>query len=93
MNLVDLVQNIDNIDEEQIIFIQNMNDDNSDVVLGTEEEAGSNGLIVADGKTYNYLIEVFLAKDFITDWLESLDYVPSNDEIAKRLFQYAINDS
>jgi hypothetical protein len=36
---------------------------------------------------------VFLAKEFISDWIDSLDYSPSQEDVAKRLYEYGINDA
>lgn len=92
MKLIDIVNSIEDIDEELIIFQENRGDYNSDVILSTGEK-GDEGVKVENGKKYYYLIEVFLAKEFITDWVQSLSYSPSSAEMAKRLYEYAINDA
>ncbi len=46
-----------------------------------------------EGRKYYYLLEVFLAKEFVDDWVASLDYEPTKEEKAKRLYNYAINDA
>ena len=91
MKLVDLVKNIGNVDEELIIFQENKEDSDSNIVLSRGEEA-DNGIKVENGTKYYYLIEVFLAKEFIDDWVQSLGFSPIENEIAKRLYDYAIND-
>jgi hypothetical protein len=90
MKLVDIVEERDNEKEDLIIFQEDLNDYNSDVVL--VKEVGSNNVVV-DGKIYHYLIEMFLAIEFIEDWIQSLDYSPKQDSIAKKLHEYAINDA
>jgi hypothetical protein len=92
MTLTDLISQIDNVDENLVIFIESMTDFNAAIVLEYEEE-GDNGVKYADGKQYKYLIEVFLAKEFVDDWKPSLEHHPTDSEIAKRLFEYAINDA
>lgn len=92
MKLVDLIENIENINEELIIFQEDKENFNSDIILSFGED-GDGGIKEESGKIYHYLIEVFLAKEFIEDWVASLDYLPSSNEIAKRLFEYAINDA
>lgn len=92
MNLIDLVDKINEIDEDLIIFLKNMKDFQSNIILSYSEE-GDNGIKQENGDNYHYLLEVFLAKEFIDDWLESLDYSPSNEEIAQRLYEYGINDA
>ena len=51
------------------------------------------GIIVDSGITYCYLIELYLAKEFIEEWAASLDYIPTIDEKARRIYEYAINDA
>jgi hypothetical protein len=92
MKLVDIVNTIDNIDEESIIFQEDRENFDSDVILSFAEE-GDEGVKEEEGKKYFYLIEVFLAKEFIDDWVASLNYKPTANEIAKRLYDYAINDA
>ena len=92
MKLVDFVNTIDSIDDESIIFIENKENSESDIILSFAEE-GDDGIKEENEKKYYYLLEVFLAKEFIEDWIASLSYNPSDNEIAKRLYDYAINDA
>ncbi|WP_326981992.1 hypothetical protein VUJ46_17440 [Chryseobacterium sp. MYb264] len=92
MNLIDLINQIDNIDEDSIIFLKNMNDYKSDLILSYPED-GDNGIKIENGDKYFYLLEVFLAKEFIADWINSLNYAPSLEDIAKRLYEYGLNDA
>ena len=92
MKLVDLVNTINSVDEESIIFQEDRDFFDSNIILSFAEE-GDGGIKQKEGRKYYYLIEVFLAKEFIDDWTASLDYKPAADEIAKRLYDYAINDA
>lgn len=92
MKLLEIIENINRINENLIIFQENFNDFNSDVILSKADE-GEYGVKFEGGKKYHYLIEVFLAKEFIEDWICSLDYIPNNTQKAKRLFEYAIKDA
>lgn len=92
MKLVDLVNTINRVDEGFIIFQEDRENFDSDIVLSVAEE-GDGGVKEEGGKKYYYLIEVFLAKEFINDWVASLNYKPTANEIAKRLYVYAINDA
>lgn len=92
MNLIDLISQINNVDEDLIIFLENMDDYKSDLILAYPEE-DDNGIKIENDNKYYYLLEVFLAKEFISDWIASLDYSPSPEEIAKRLYEYGINDA
>lgn len=92
MNLIDLIDRIDNVDEDSIIFLQDMSDYKSNIILSYPED-GDNGVKLVDGSKYYYLLEVFLAKEFVSEWIASLDYSPSQDQIAKRLYDYGVNDA
>jgi hypothetical protein len=92
MKLIDLIRNIENIDDDAIIFQEDKEDLNSDIILSHAEE-GDGGVKQDKGRLYFYLIEVFLVKEFIEDWIEGLGYRPKDEEIAKRLYEYAINDA
>ncbi|TLX24658.1 hypothetical protein FE904_14900 [Chryseobacterium indologenes] len=92
MNLIDLIGQINDIDEDLIIFLKNMNDYKSDLILAYPED-GDNGIKIENGNKYYYLLEVFLAQEFVSDWVASLDHSPSQEEIAKRLYEYGINDA
>ena len=92
MKLADFIKNIENVNEELIIFLENLYDFNSDIILSDNNE-NHNMVKNVNGKKYHYLLEVFIAKEFINDWILSLNHKPSEDEIAKRLYDYAINDA
>ena len=92
MKLVDLVNSIGRLDEESIIFQEDRENFDSNIILSFAEE-GDEGVKVENGKKYYYLLEVFLAKESIHDWVASLDYTPTPEQIAKRLYEYAINDA
>ena len=92
MKLIDLVKSRNRLKEELIIFIEDKDNFNSNIIL-SEAEDGDEGIKIEQGKRYYYLIEVFLAKEFIEDWIQSLNYRPTKIDIAKRLFEYAINDA
>jgi len=90
MKLVDLVNRIDTMEDDIIIFQENVRNFDSDIILtGDEQELAGD----ESGTKHHYLIEVFLAKEFITEWKQSLDYNPTLVQIAKRLHDYAINDA
>lgn len=92
MKLIDVIEIIDSIDDELIVFQEDCDDFSSDVILANAEE-GDEGVENYIETNYFYLLEVFLAKEFIEDWIQSLDYTPSSEEIAKRINYYAINDA
>ncbi len=92
MTLIDLVNDIDTIDEDLIIFQINLNDWKSDITLSSGED-GELFIVDEFGKTFQYLIEVSLANEFIEDWIKTLKHHLSSAEIAERLHYYAVNDA
>lgn len=92
MKLIELVEKLDSFEEESIIFQEDRDDYNSDVIIGEAEE-GDGGEKIIDGRKYSYLIEIFLAKEFLEDWLPTLKSKPTTEQIAKRLYEYAIYDA
>ena len=92
MKLVELIEHLEDVNEELIIFQEDKKNFNSDIILAFGED-GDGGIKYLNGKKYHYLIEVYLAKEFIEDWVASLDYLPHSVEKAKRLYEYSINDA
>ncbi|MNL40125.1 hypothetical protein D3C87_1624480 [compost metagenome] len=87
MKLTDLTKDIENIDQEAIIFQEDRGNPNSDIIISFAEE-GDEGIKEVEGRKYYYLIEVFLAKEFLEDWEANLDYKPTLEQKAKRLYDY-----
>ena len=58
-----------------------------------DEGDGINVILIKDGVTYHYLLKISIAKEVREDWVNSLKSKPSDGEIAKRLFEYAVNDA
>jgi hypothetical protein len=92
MNLIELIPTLNDTDDDLIIFIQDIEDFTSDILLDYSEEDYIEVKVKDDNKYY-YLLEVFLAKEFVQDLLESIKNNPNDIEIAKRLYKYAINDA
>ena len=94
MILEDLIKVINDVDGKFVIFQKNELSIDSEIALFDGEEEESTRLVITkDNVKYLYLLEVFIAKEFIEDWVGSLRVKPSSKEIALRLFQYAINDA
>jgi hypothetical protein len=91
MTLEYLVANIDEFDEELIIFQKDELSIDSEVVLFEQDKDDT--VRIKDGITYVYFSEFFIAKEFIEDWTNSLDFKPTAREIALRLLQYAVYDA
>jgi len=92
MKLIDAVNEIDSIDQDAVIFQKDLKDATSDVLISFVEE-GDEGIKQTAGIQYYYLIEVVLAKEFIDDFKNSLNNDATSQQVANRLYKYAINDA
>lgn len=75
MKLIDLIQKLSSVERQSTVYQENLKDLNSDIIVIPEEEiqGSDNEMIwVENGRTYHYLIEVFIAADFLEDWTGSL---------------------
>ena len=92
MILAEFIRNIHEVEDEFIIFRKHDLDIGSEIVL-IHESVMDQTVIVKDGVECHYLLEVDLAKDFVRDWKNSISFIPTDEQIAQRIFQYAINDA
>ncbi len=80
------------MDNELIIFQKDKLDLDGEIFLHNEDNI-KNGVMQIGDTVYYYLLEVFIVKEFLEGWLENLAPRPTDREIAKRVFEYAINDA
>ena len=92
MTLEELVHNINEQDENLIIFQKEVLSIDSEVVLFERDDDDSTTR-TNDGIKYVYFLEMFLAQEFVSDWIESQKIKPDTREIAQRLLQYATYDA
>ena len=92
MKLKEVIEKIEDFDEDSLIFMENLNDINSDILIAHAEE-NDGGIKEIYGKKYFYLLEIFLIKEFIQDYLLSINHKPSIYEITERVYNYSINDA
>jgi len=92
VKLIEVVNNLEKFDKESTIYASLPWNENSDAIVTQETSQGlaPNEINKAGLK---YFIEVFIAIDFLEDWLSSLSSQPSEKEKCKRLIDYAINDA
>lgn len=92
MTLIEAVRDLGSFDRERTIYAALPWSMNSLVIV--EYEPLSGGLPKeAEELGLKYFIEVFIAFDFLEDWVKSCDATPSLKEKCDRLIQYAINDA
>lgn len=92
MTLLDAVKNLDNLDPENTIYAAEPWMETSISIVLREPEDG--GLPKdAEEQGLKYFLEVFIARDFLEDWISGLDKEPNLVEKCARLIQYAIKDA
>lgn len=92
MTLLQVIEELDPLDKEGIIYASKPWMENSKAMVLREPEAG--GLPLEARKLgLTYFLEVFIAQDFIEEWVESLDIAPTIQQKCLRLIQYATNDA
>ncbi len=93
MKLEDVIRQLDTFDESLTIFQKGSLNINSDIELFSETETSGAVRLVKEGIEYHYLLEIFIAKEFIEGWIDHLGKTPSAEDLAIRVFQYAIYDA
>jgi len=92
MKLIDVVQELDSVDGGATIYAVEPWTADSPAIVDTESEAG--GLpATASGQGMTYFLEVFIARDFLTDWQEAQSQLPTLAEKCERLIRYAVDDA
>jgi len=91
MNLEKFIKQINEVDEYLTIYLKGKLSIDSEVFLYHNQDHKIDP-IMKDDEQYLYLIEVFIAKDFIDDYVNSF-FNPNDEKLAQRLLDYAINDA
>jgi hypothetical protein len=92
MTLIEVINNLETLDQESTIYASEPWTEDSTALIATEPEEG--GIPSNAAKLgLKYFLEVFVARDFIEDWMASLDAKPTPQEKCSRLIQYAVKDA
>jgi hypothetical protein len=92
MILIEAVRNLDSFDDGNTIYASEPWNEESKVMVEPEPESGGLPVVVMRNNM-KYFLEVFLAKEFLDDWISNLTNKPTAEEKCARLIQYAINDA
>ena len=92
MTLRDIIVGIDTIDRTLTIYMQDLSNPASEAIL-LEQDEDSSILRTYNGQEYHYLLEVFLAKEVIEDFVVIQGRKPSIEEALKRVYDYGVNDA
>jgi hypothetical protein len=90
--LGDVIDRLSEFDSEDTIYASEPWTEQSEAMLAREPDAGGLPLEASDAGM-KYFLEVSIAKEFVEDWLASLDEQPSPSAVCRRVVDYAINDA
>ena len=92
MVLMDIICSLGKFSNDDTIYAEKPWAPDSVAIVETEPDEGNppNSAINIQAE---YFLEVFIADEFISGWLSSLDYKPTDLDICRRLIQYAENDA
>lgn len=91
MTLLEVVQKLNILDEEDTIYATKPWTENSTALVMPEPESGELSPEIKE-LGVQYFIEVFIAKDFINDWIKTQNK-PSYELICFRLIEFVMKDA
>ena len=94
--LIELLARLNELDSEEIIYACEPWTADSDATVTPEDPEsglpfGMPPEVAAAGMTY--FLEVFTTREFVEDWIASLDEKPTLAAICQRVIQYATHDA
>ena len=92
MTLLEIVKYLDTLDDDSTIFASKPWAIESQAKAETDlDEKGLSPIAQAEGLVY--FIEVFIAREFLEDWIAGQPTNPSVEGQCRRLIDYALNDA
>lgn len=92
MTLLEAIENLDSLDENSTIYAVKPWTKSSETMVALESKTGDIPIEVVQ-LGMEYFLEVFIARDFVSDWAANLATRPSLGEKCERLIYYAIHDA
>jgi hypothetical protein len=91
VRLVDVIDRLSEFDGEDTIYASEPWTEESEAMVAREPNAG--GLPPEASRAgLKYFLEISIARDFVEDWIPSLDARPTS-AVCQRVIDYAINDA
>ncbi|WP_395782134.1 hypothetical protein [Aquidulcibacter sp.] len=90
--LCDVISRLSAFDIEYTIYASAPWTDKSDAMVAKEPDAGGLPLEVSNAGLH-YFLEISIAKEFVEDWIASLDEKPTPSTLCLRVIDYATNDA
>lgn len=92
MKLIEIVEALDALADDATIYAAEPWTTDSPAVVDVEPESGG-APTSASEQGMTYLLEVFVARDFLHDWMAAQDKPPTLHEQCERLIRYAVDDA
>jgi hypothetical protein len=92
MTLIDVVRDLDTFDNEGIICATKPWCDTSHAIVIVDPNA-QRIPPEAEKLGMDYFLDIFIAREFMEDWMLNLDTTPTLQEKCSRLIHYAIYDA
>jgi len=92
MTLLDVIRDLESFDNEGIICATKPWTESSQAIVVVEPQARR---IPAEAEKLgmNYLLDVFIAREFLNDWIANLNIEPTLQQKCARIIKYAITDA
>jgi hypothetical protein len=90
--LLDVISELDEADREATIYASKPWTNESTALVAREPETGGLPPRARD-LGLDYFLEVFIASEFLEDWIANLNAKPSAEQKCHRLIGYAVNDA
>ena len=90
--LVEIIGALSEFDVEDTIFASEPWSEGSSATVAREPLTGR-PLAEAKMAGMKYFLEISVAREFVEDWIATLEDPPSSHSLCERLIQYAIDDA
>jgi hypothetical protein len=92
MTLIEIIRDLDVFDVEGMICASPPWTADSEATVIVEPQARQFPA-AAEKLGLEYFLDVFIARDFLEDWIANLDTEPTSQQKCERLIKYASNDA
>jgi hypothetical protein len=92
MRLIEAIRDLNALDEQGTIYASEPWVENSEAIVAREAESGE---LPAEAERLglSYFLEVFIARNFVEDWIAGLSTQPTLEQKCARLIKYAVTDA
>jgi hypothetical protein len=93
VRLADIIARLSEFDDEDTIYAKEPWTGAADAMVAREVE--DNGLPPPEAIEAGlaYFLEIFIAREFVEDWIQYLGADPGAAAVCERVIQYAVNDA